>query len=176
MKRIDVTNMVILCSGEEWRFEVSPCSKDAINLLERNERVVTWLMPVAGTIKDQIASIRFKDGYYSLSLRMMKAIYRHVRLYKDFVNIENVNGIQKQRIPELLLREKIRTQSRFDVCDVAPLHQSYYISILPRCSLFDLFFVCVCERVCVCAGHAKAFMRRLSAQKAGNKRGVHSSV
>jgi hypothetical protein len=121
MKRIDVTNMVILCSGEEWRFEVSPCSKDAISLLERNERIVTWLMPVSGTIKDQIAAIRFKDGYYSLSLRMMKAIYRHVRLYKDFVNIENVNGIQKQRIPELLLREKIRTQSRFDVRDVSLL-------------------------------------------------------
>jgi hypothetical protein len=120
MKRIDASNMVILCSGEEWRFEVSPCSKDAISLLERNERIVTWLMPVSGTIKDQIAAIRYKDGYYSLSLRMMKAIYRHVRLYKDFVNIENVNGIQKQRIPELLLKEKIRTQSRFDVRHAHP--------------------------------------------------------
>jgi hypothetical protein len=120
MKRIDASNMVILCSGEEWRFEVSPCSKDAISLLERNERIVTWLMPVSGTIKDQIAAIRYKEGYYSLSLRMMKAIYRHVRLYKDFVNIENVNGIQKQRIPELLLKEKIRTQSRFDVRHAFP--------------------------------------------------------
>jgi hypothetical protein len=121
MKRIDVSNMVILCSGEAWRFDVSPCSKDAISLLERNERIVTWLMPVSGTIKDQIAAIRYKDGYYSLSLRMMKAIYRHVRLYKDFINVENVNGIQKQRIPELLLKEKIRTQSRFDVRRASPL-------------------------------------------------------
>eukprot|EP00961_Rhodomonas_salina_P287765 3887949-Rhodomonas_salina.1 len=69
----------------------------------------------------------------------MKAIYRHVRLYKvrwmnvreqgsavlsligrglgqGFKNVENVNGMLKQCIPELLLREKIRTQSRFDVC------------------------------------------------------------
>ena len=106
------------CWGFLW--QVSPCSKDAISLLERNERIVTWLMPVSGTIKDQIAAIRYKDGYYSLSLRMMKAIYRHVRLYKDFVNIENVNGIQKQRIPELLLKEKIRTQSRFDVRHAHP--------------------------------------------------------
>eukprot|EP00961_Rhodomonas_salina_P249966 3378594-Rhodomonas_salina.1 len=76
---------------------------------ERNERLVTWLMPTDGGIKDQVAAIRYKGGYYSLSLCMMKAIYRHVRLYKDFVNVENVNGIQKQRIPELLLKEKIRT-------------------------------------------------------------------
>jgi hypothetical protein len=73
------------------------------------------LMPPSGSIHDQLAVIKYKNSYYSLSLRMMKAIYRHVRLYKGFKNMENVNGIIKQRIPELLLREKIRTQSRFDV-------------------------------------------------------------
>jgi hypothetical protein len=72
-------------------------------------------MPHSGTIHDQLAVIKYKNSYYSLSLRMMKAIYRHVRLYKGFKNMENVNGVIKQRIPELLLREKIRTQSRFDV-------------------------------------------------------------
>ena len=72
-------------------------------------------MPPNGDIKDQIPVIRYRGAYYSLSLRMMKAIYRHVRLQKGFVNVENVNGIRKQRIPEALLAEKIRTQSRFDV-------------------------------------------------------------
>lgn len=72
-------------------------------------------MPPDGTLKDQQPGIFYKNAFYTISLRMMKAIYRHVRLHKGFVNVENVNGIAKQRIPELLLREKIRTQSRFDV-------------------------------------------------------------
>lgn len=115
MRLIDTSKMNVLCCGTAWTHDVAPCSKDAIILLERNERLVTWLMPFGGKIEEQVAAIQYHGGYYSLSLRMMKAIYRHVRLYKGFVNIENVNGIMKQRIPELLLREKIRTQSRFDV-------------------------------------------------------------
>jgi hypothetical protein len=107
--------MVVLCSGIEWPYDMNPCSKEAIGLLERNERLVTWLVPPDGSIKEQVAAIRFKGSLFTLSLRMMKAIYRHVRLHKGFVNVENVNGVLKQRIPELLLREKIRTQSRFDV-------------------------------------------------------------
>ena len=116
MRAVDARGMVVLCSGIEWQHEMSPCSQSAVALLERNEKVVTWLMPVNGTIKDQIPVVRYRGGYYSLSLRMMKAIYRHVRLQKGFVNVETVNGITKQRIPEALLAEKIRTQSRFDVC------------------------------------------------------------
>ncbi len=107
--------MIVLCSGTEWPYDWNPCSKEAIGLLERNERLVTWLVPSGGTIKEQVAAIRFKGALFTLSLRMMKAIYRHVRLHKGFVNVENVNGVLKQRIPELLLKEKIRTQSRFDV-------------------------------------------------------------
>lgn len=139
MRQIDVTEMEVLCSGGEWEYDVSPCSKQAIVLLERNERLVTWLKPVNGGIEQQVAAIRYRSAFYTLSLRMMKAIYRHVRLYKvrwmnvreqgsavlsligrglgqGFKNVENVNGMLKQCIPELLLREKIRTQSRFDVC------------------------------------------------------------
>lgn len=117
MKQIDESNMIVLCSGVEWTHSISPCSQGAIPMLERNERLVTWLMPVNGGVKDQVPAIRYKNHFYSLSLRMMKAIYRHIRLHKGFVNLENVNGMMKQRIPEALLAEKIRTQSRFDVCN-----------------------------------------------------------
>ena len=47
---------------------------------------------------------------------MQKAIYRHIRLKKGFHNIEMMDGVAKLRIPDLLLREKMRTQSRFEVC------------------------------------------------------------
>jgi hypothetical protein len=46
---------------------------------------------------------------------MQKAIYRHIRLKKGFKNEEMVDGMSKLRIPDILLKEKMRTQSRFDV-------------------------------------------------------------
>lgn len=69
-----------------------------------------------GTVNEQLPAIRFKGKYWSLSLRMMKAIYRHIRLKKGFVNVEEVDGICKLKIPTMLMQEKIRTQTRFEVC------------------------------------------------------------
>ena len=40
---------------------------------------------------------------------------RHIRLKKGFNNEEVMDGVVKLRIPDVLLKEKIRTQSRFDV-------------------------------------------------------------
>jgi len=59
--------------------------------------------------------ILFKEKYWTLSLRMSKCIYRHIRLSKGFNNIQNVHGVQTLRIPQLLLNEKKRTQARFEV-------------------------------------------------------------
>ena len=107
--------MEILSAGLPWRHAISPCCKQAIYLLERNTKVVTWIKPHGGSPQDQIPCILYKSKYYSLSLRMQKAIYRHVRLKKGFKNEETVNGMRTLKIPDLLLKEKIRTQSRFDV-------------------------------------------------------------
>ena len=47
---------------------------------------------------------------------MMKAVWRHVRLKRGFVNRENVPHIGTMlRIPRILLLEKLRTQERFNV-------------------------------------------------------------
>ena len=54
-----------------------------------------------------------------MSLRMMKAIWRHVRLRKGFDNVErSPYGGMKLKIPTSLLAEKLRTQSRFNVSSV----------------------------------------------------------
>ena len=112
---IDTQSMEVVSAGLPWSHSISPCSKQAIHLLERNTKVVTWFMPHGGAAHEQVPCILFKGKHYSLSLRMQKAIYRHVRLKKGFKNEETVNGMPKLRIPDLLLKEKIRTQSRFDV-------------------------------------------------------------
>ena len=86
------------------------------SLVERNERLVSWLQPLKGTVYDQVPAIRVNDEFYTISLRMMKAIWRHVRLKKGFDNVERAPyGGFKLRIPVALLAEKLRTQSRFNV-------------------------------------------------------------
>jgi len=115
MKPIDSNGLIVVQSGVAWNHSMPPCSKQAISLLERNTKVVTWLMKPGGDAHDQIPCIKYKEKYYSLSLRMQKAIYRHIRLKKGFQNLENMDGMTKLRIPDVLLKEKMRTQSRFDV-------------------------------------------------------------
>ena len=56
---------------------------------------------------------------------MQKAIYRHIRLKKGFHNVEIMDGVTRLRIPDVLLREKLRTQSRFEVHFGSPLGSSF---------------------------------------------------
>ena len=80
----------IIDSGQTWPYTKKPCSKDMLPLLEQNESIVTWVAPKGArtTMTDQFPVIRINRDYYSISLRMMKAIWRHVRLAKDFVNVD----------------------------------------------------------------------------------------
>lgn len=129
-----MSQMEMVFAGEPWTHKLMPCSKQAIPLLERNEKIVSWIRPKGGDVAQHIPAIRYKDKFFTLSLRMQKAIYRffffiinilnlhllkfinrHIRLKKGFKNEEIMDGVVKLRIPDVLLKEKIRTQSRFDV-------------------------------------------------------------
>lgn len=114
MKIFNMHNMEVAYHGDEWTHAMSPCCKAAIPYLERNEKIVSWLKPTGGCVQDQIPAILFQGKYCTLSLRMQKAIYRHIRLKKGFKNEEIMDGVIKLRIPDVLLKEKIRTQSRFE--------------------------------------------------------------
>jgi len=123
MKAVNPSKYNIVLKGQVWTHNVPPCSKGAVCLLANNESVVTWLSP-----KDEmdnclthIPVILFKGKYWTLSLRMSKCIYRHIRLRKGFNNIQNVHGVQTLRIPQLLLNEKKRTQARFEVFEFSRL-------------------------------------------------------
>jgi len=119
MRKIDTSGMVLVHYGREWPHHAPPCSKAMVNLLERNEPLVYWLQPTGKAEQEQIPALKLADGFYTLSLRMMKAIWRHVRLRKGFHNLERAQlGGYKLRIPTVLLTEKMRTQSRFNVSDV----------------------------------------------------------
>ena len=116
MRLVDLSRNNIIKAGIPWAFSGSPNSKNMIEHLERNESVITWMEPVGGSISQQFPAIRIHDQYYTLSLRQMKAVWRHVRLKKNFVNREVIPHVgTKLRIPEILLVEKLRTQQRFNV-------------------------------------------------------------
>ena len=81
--------------------------------MERNESFIYWLQPLHGSVHDQIPAISLNHVLYSINLRLEKAIFRRVRLCKDFCNIEHLeDGTEKLRIPSRLLREKQRTSLR----------------------------------------------------------------
>ena len=65
----------------------------------------------------------------------MKAVWRHVRLKKNFVNREVIPHVgTKLRIPEILLVEKLRTQQRFNVRtpSLHPVCITHYINNTPK--------------------------------------------
>ncbi|EKX35026.1 hypothetical protein GUITHDRAFT_118775 [Guillardia theta CCMP2712] len=116
MKEVDLVRNRLVVAGKGWEYERSPCCKDMIHHLVRRECYCSWFQPVDGGVKDQFPAIRIGDLYYTLSLRIQKAMFRHVRLTKDFKNLERLpDGQVKLRIPTQLLVEKKRTATRFTV-------------------------------------------------------------
>ena len=116
MRAVDMTTHGVVRCGLAWPYPRLPSTKDMIGRLERNEAFVSWMQPVGGRVDDQFPAIKIGDEFFTLSLRMMKAVWRHVRLKKGFVNRESVPHVGTMlRIPTVLLLEKIRTQERFNV-------------------------------------------------------------
>ena len=160
MRKIDVTNMELVHYGREWEHASPPCSREMMPLLERKESLVFWLQPKGGRTCDQVPAMKLKDGFYTLSLRMMKAIWRHVRLKKGFRNIERTHlGSYKLRIPSPLMGEKLRTQGRFNVSTrISPACASVYFNT--TLGIAGNESCARCSIPCFCKGQAREGGRR----------------
>lgn len=75
MRMVDMDSVVLVHSGEAWPHRQPPCSRQMLQFLERNEGVVTWVQPKGGKVEDQYPVIRIGDEYFTMSLRMMKAVW-----------------------------------------------------------------------------------------------------
>lgn len=116
MRELDVSQCELICPGKCWDHEKEPCCKDMLRLLERRENYCFWFQPKDKGVEHQFPALQVRGKFYSPSLRIQKAIFRHIRLHKDFHNREVIaDGRQKLRIPQTLLQEKLRTSSRFTV-------------------------------------------------------------
>lgn len=138
MREIDVSGCELIHSGQCWKHAKEPSSRDMVRFLECNESYCSWFQPVGRGVESQFPAIRMNGCYYQLSLRVQKAIFRHIRLSKVFRNLEtSVNGRPKLRIPHTLLLEKRRTSMRFTVPFVL------YALLLTYVLYARLYVVCV---------------------------------
>ncbi len=151
MKIIDIASFNVVKSGTEFHIKTSKEGNkegkavcELLPKMERNEGAVYWLQPKNGTMEQQEACIRVNGVFYALNSKFEKAIFRNVRLTRDFQNIERlVDGTKTLVIPRRLFSEKLRTSRRVNyicLCTCSCLFNQ--ITFLPRfINSFSYFFV-----------------------------------
>ena len=113
MRRLEISHFHIIKAGQPLTVEDKNLKSSIIKNIQKREEYVFWLQPKNGSLKDQIASLCINSHFYSINLRLEKLIFRHIRLSRNFVNVEKLqNGIEKLKIPTRLLKEKQRTSMR----------------------------------------------------------------
>jgi hypothetical protein len=115
MKALDIGDFVVVKAGQKCAVPLPLHTSTLMQSMERKESCVYWLQPRDGGVADQFPSINVNGKFYYLNSKLEKAVFRSVRLTKDFRNYEFLeDGTMKLRIPLRLLREKIRTSVRAD--------------------------------------------------------------
>jgi hypothetical protein len=86
MKAIDVLDFDIIKCGVEFVTGVGarPGVDDLLPHMERNEIYVYWMQLKGGSTDEQQACICVNGMYYALNNKLEKAIFRNVRLTRDF--------------------------------------------------------------------------------------------
>ena len=153
MKIVDPSLFDVIKEGIEFQIPCSSAKKEdpeeeLLPCMERNEGAVYWLQPKGGTVDQQEACICVNGKFYALNCKFEKAIFRSVRLTRDFQNYERlVDGTRKLVIPRRLFQEKLKTSRRVSACVL-----SVCVLCAPAllCVIF-LFLLCVCVCYAVCA-------------------------
>lgn len=100
-------------AGTEFTVDEPIDWKKITHTIERNENYVYWMQPQDGSLDDQFTCILVNGVFYTMTNRMEKAVFRNVRLNRNFLNIERLaDGTSKLRLPLRLLREKIRASRK----------------------------------------------------------------
>jgi hypothetical protein len=134
MRSIDISSYEIVKAGVAAKLDrVSVHS--LIELMQKNDRYVFWLQRKNSTFESQIPAVCVNDQFYHPSFKLEKAIFRHIRLTRNFQNYELMeDGTKKLRIPLRLWLEKQRTSNKF------------LVSLL--CVLLACFACCLVMTVC----------------------------
>lgn len=112
MREID-QRYELVKSGNDVAALVPLTVKSNLAKLEKQEKYCSWFQLKGGTMSDQIPAVRIGNRYYTMPLKIQKAIFRHVRLHSNFKNEEmTLLGFPKLWIPLSLMKEKLRTSRR----------------------------------------------------------------
>lgn len=116
MRKLEINQFQVIKAGIEHKSDTPVKLPNIMSIMEKNESYIWWLQPKSGNLYSQVASVCINGNFYALNLRLEKIIFRHIRLTKNFENVELLeDGTKKLRIPVRLLREKLRTAFRSQV-------------------------------------------------------------
>ena len=109
------SNYTIVKAGLPASLEtVNVCT--LIQMMQKNEKYVYWLQRKNSDFETQIPAVNVNGSFYQPSFKLEKAIFRHIRLTRNFQNYELMeDGNKKLRIPIRLWKEKQRTSTKFSV-------------------------------------------------------------
>lgn len=113
---IDIKNFSVVKVGQACVLPEPTDVHCLIKIMQKNEKYVYWLQPKNTDFSCQIPALCVNGKYVLPSVKLEKAIFRHIRLTRNFQNFELLeDGRKKLRIPIRLLQEKQRTSNKFSV-------------------------------------------------------------
>jgi hypothetical protein len=116
MRVLDVSGYTLVRSGIPCTTTAPVQSSTLVQIMKCNDNYIYWFQTRPGDMASQLSCVNVNGLFYSMPLRLEKAVFRHVRLTKNFQNSETLeDGTVKLRIPTRLLREKKRTSFRLKV-------------------------------------------------------------
>ena len=130
MRSIDISTYEIVKAGVAATLDKMSVHT-LIELMQKNDQYVYWLQRKNTTFETQIPAVCVNEHFYHPSFKLEKAIFRHIRLTRNFQNYELLeDGTKKLRIPLRLWLEKQRTSNKFLVrlpfacCAFAIVHRT----------------------------------------------------
>ena len=134
MKVVDVSRFEVVRAGVPC-FTPPPVHVETIaKLMERNEDYIFWLQPPGKGVEAQVACVQINSVFYQLNMRLEKAIFRHIRLNRDFQNLEKLeDGTPKLRIPTLSSPDfsvRVQTRGEGEALVEAKARLSYVLELL----------------------------------------------
>ncbi len=133
MKVIDITKFSVVKEGKVCQLQEPADVQGLIKIMQKNENYVYWLQPTDADFSSQIPALNLNGNFVQPSVKLEKAIFRHIRLTRNFQNFELLeDGSKKLRIPMRLLQEKQRTSNKFSVrfSHAFSLHITYCIHFI----------------------------------------------
>ena len=116
MRVLDVSKYSLVKSGISCTTTAPIQANTLIQIMQCNDNYIYWFQSIPGDTTSQVSCVNVNGLFYNMPLRLEKAVFRHVRLTKNFQNIETLeDGTIKLRIPTRLFREKKRTSNRLKV-------------------------------------------------------------